>query len=94
MYKRKPILQGTSDMDQLHKIFNLCGPPTPKSMPSAQRLPLFEAIKNMQYHRTLEGQHSRLVFMVQTLFFSSADFEQNGKFWRYAVVRVAQARPS
>jgi len=60
MYKRKPILQGNSDIDQMHKIFGLCGPPTAKSMPGAERLPGFEMIKNVTYQRNLEGQHSRM----------------------------------
>lgn len=59
MYKRKPILQGTSDLDQMHKIFALCGPPTPKTMPGFDRLPNFDQVKkNVRPGRTLESQHS------------------------------------
>ncbi|TGZ85297.1 Pkinase-domain-containing protein [Ascodesmis nigricans] len=60
MYKRKPILQGNSDMDQMMKIFHLCGPPTVKSMPCAASLPGYEHIKNAHFQRTLESQHSRM----------------------------------
>ncbi|KAF8249469.1 Pkinase-domain-containing protein [Wilcoxina mikolae CBS 423.85] len=60
MYKRKPILQGSSDLDQMYKIFGLCGPPNSKTMPGAERLPMFEAVKNMTFQRTLESQHSRM----------------------------------
>lgn len=59
MYKRKPILTGNTDIDQMHKIFQLCGPPTLASMPGAERLPGYDVIKNCNYNRTLESQHSR-----------------------------------
>lgn len=33
MFQRKPILPGSSDADQLTKIFQLCGSPTEENFP-------------------------------------------------------------
>jgi hypothetical protein len=60
MYRRKPILQGNTDIDQLVKIFALCGAPTAKTMPGAEKLPGFDVVRNMRFQRSLELQHSRL----------------------------------
>ncbi|KAI5803243.1 serine/threonine-protein kinase bur1 [Geopyxis carbonaria] len=60
MYRRKPILQGNHDIDQMMKIFQLCGSPTQKTMPGYDRLPGFDAIKNIHCQRNLESQHSRM----------------------------------
>lgn len=39
MFKRNPILQGDSDIDQGHRIFKLVGSPTEESMPGFSQLP-------------------------------------------------------
>lgn len=57
MYKRKPILQGNSDMDQMIKIFQLCGGPTERTMPGWERLPNADGIRNMAFTRSLERVH-------------------------------------
>ncbi|KAI8381088.1 kinase-like domain-containing protein [Radiomyces spectabilis] len=38
LLKLRPILQGQDDMDQLKRIFHLCGSPTQKSMPGWDKL--------------------------------------------------------
>lgn len=39
MYKKRPILQGNSDQEQLTAIWRLCGVPTNATMPGWQDLP-------------------------------------------------------
>jgi hypothetical protein len=39
MLKRRPIIAGSSDIDQLHKIFQLCGTPNKDVWPSFMNLP-------------------------------------------------------
>ncbi|KAL7267220.1 serine/threonine protein kinase, CMGC, CDC2/CDK subfamily [Rhizina undulata] len=61
MYHGKPILQGNSDMDQIVKIFQLCGSPNEKNMPEWDRLPGCDGVSHFgPYHRTLEGQFSKM----------------------------------
>lgn len=59
MYKGKPILQGNSDMDQLMRIFQLCGSPNDKNMPGFEKLPGCDGFRQFgPYHRALEGHYS------------------------------------
>lgn len=37
MFQRKPVLPGTSDSDQLTKIFQLCGSPSEENFPGWNR---------------------------------------------------------
>ena len=39
MMRGKPLIEGRSDMDQLIRIFRLCGSPTPETMPGYDQLP-------------------------------------------------------
>jgi serine/threonine-protein kinase BUR1 len=39
MFERKPILEGKSDLDQCHRIFQLVGSPSEQSMPGWNELP-------------------------------------------------------
>ncbi|KAL8280802.1 hypothetical protein RQP46_006806 [Phenoliferia psychrophenolica] len=39
MFQKKPIFQGESDLDQAHKIFEMCGSPTNVNMPGFAKLP-------------------------------------------------------
>ena len=48
MYKRKPILQGDSDLAQAQLIFNLVGSPNDQSMPGWEKLPGCEGIKEWE----------------------------------------------
>lgn len=58
MYKGKPILQGQSDIDQLDRIFTLCGTPTENTMPGWTRLPGCEGIRSFKYYpRLLERDY-------------------------------------
>ncbi|KAJ7236249.1 kinase-like domain-containing protein [Mycena rebaudengoi] len=45
MFMRRPILPGTSDLDQLEKIWILCGSPNQHSWPNFDSLPGCEGIK-------------------------------------------------
>ncbi|KAJ7277344.1 hypothetical protein C8J57DRAFT_1223094 [Mycena rebaudengoi] len=45
MFMRRPILPGTSDLDQLEKIWILCGSPNQHSWPDFDSLPGCEGIK-------------------------------------------------
>lgn len=45
MFMRKPILPGTSDIDQLEKIWQLCGTPNQHTWPNFDALPGCEGIK-------------------------------------------------
>lgn len=41
MLKRRPIMPGTSDLDQLERINRLCGTPTEESWPGLKSLAIF-----------------------------------------------------
>lgn len=45
MFKRTPILQGSSDVAQLHMIFDLVGSPSEDNMPGWSQLPGCEGVK-------------------------------------------------
>ncbi|KAI0747044.1 kinase-like domain-containing protein [Daedaleopsis nitida] len=49
MFFRKPILPGGSDLDQLDKIWQLCGSPGP-DWPEYEMLPGCEGVKSFGYH--------------------------------------------
>ncbi|KAI0634816.1 kinase-like domain-containing protein [Trametes polyzona] len=49
MFFRKPILPGASDIDQLDKIWHLCGTPTAQSWPEFESLPGCEGVKSFHY---------------------------------------------
>ena len=48
MFKRKPILTGSSDGHQIHLIFELLGGPNEENMPGWDRLPAAETVKPME----------------------------------------------
>ncbi|RPD71751.1 Pkinase-domain-containing protein [Lentinus tigrinus ALCF2SS1-7] len=50
MFFRKPILPGASDLDQLDKIWQLCGTPTPDEWPEYDLLPGCEGVKAFGMH--------------------------------------------
>ncbi|KAK9464939.1 kinase-like domain-containing protein [Lipomyces arxii] len=54
MYRREPILAGNSDIDQLQKVFELCGSPNQETMPGWDRLPDAGSFTFRQFPRTLE----------------------------------------
>ncbi|KIK70229.1 hypothetical protein GYMLUDRAFT_34719 [Collybiopsis luxurians FD-317 M1] len=45
MFNRRPILPGNSDLDQLDKIWNLCGTPNQHTWPNYDKLPGFEGMQ-------------------------------------------------
>lgn len=59
MFRRVPILQGTSDIDQGHRIFQLLGSPNNDNMPGWDKLPGVNTTYNC-YPRTLESVFSDL----------------------------------
>ncbi|KAJ8101254.1 kinase-like domain-containing protein [Lipomyces tetrasporus] len=60
MYKHKPILAGNSDLDQIRRIFQLCGSPNQETMPGWDRLPDAGAIRMHNFPRTLESEYDEL----------------------------------
>ncbi|KAL0576067.1 serine/threonine protein kinase, CMGC, CDC2/CDK subfamily [Marasmius crinis-equi] len=55
MFNRRPILPGTSDIDQLEKIWQLCGTPNQHTWPNHDRLPGCEGITRWkQYTRRIQ----------------------------------------
>lgn len=57
MFRRSPILQGNSDTDQGHKIFQLLGSPNNENMPGWDNLP-GSNITYGPYRRKFEGEYS------------------------------------
>ncbi|KIP11898.1 hypothetical protein PHLGIDRAFT_33171 [Phlebiopsis gigantea 11061_1 CR5-6] len=50
MFWRKPVLPGSSDLDQLDKIWQLCGTPTQLTWPNHDTLPGCEGVKRFAMH--------------------------------------------
>ncbi|KAK3048949.1 serine/threonine protein kinase, CMGC, CDC2/CDK sub [Extremus antarcticus] len=48
MFERKPILEGKSDVDQCHRIFQLVGSPTDRTMPGWSELPGCDGTKDFE----------------------------------------------
>ena len=46
MFKRKPILAGSSDLNQIQIIFDLVGSPNEKNMPGWEDLPGCEGVRS------------------------------------------------
>jgi serine/threonine-protein kinase BUR1 len=46
MFKRKPILAGNSDLNQIQIIFDLVGSPTEDNMPGWSELPGCEGVRS------------------------------------------------
>lgn len=57
MYKRRPILQGDSDLKQAQMIFSLCGSPTDETMPGWRDLPGCEGVEDWGKHRNTIRQN-------------------------------------
>lgn len=66
MFRRVPILQGNSDTDQGHRIFQLLGSPNNEVMPGWDKLPGAN-ITYGPYKRTFEGVFSDLDWSTQSL---------------------------
>jgi serine/threonine-protein kinase BUR1 len=65
MFVRRPIFQGQSDMDQLDKIWWLCGTPTKENWPDFDTLPGLDGVKEFKYRermlRSFLGRFDRSV---------------------------------
>lgn len=57
MYKKRPILQGDSDLKQAQMIFSLCGSPTDETMPGWRDLPGCDGVDDWGKHRNTIRQH-------------------------------------
>lgn len=65
MFFRKPILPGASDLDQLDKIWQLCGTPTPDEWPEYDLLPGCEGVKSFGVHpRRLRKTYETFVLLL------------------------------
>lgn len=51
MFKGKPILSGSTDLDQAQLIFSLVGTPTEENMPGWSSLPGCDGVKNFRFKR-------------------------------------------
>ncbi|KAJ7791961.1 kinase-like domain-containing protein [Mycena olivaceomarginata] len=61
MFMRRPILPGTSDLDQLEKIWLLCGAPNQHSWPNFDSLPGCEGVKRFANHpRKLKASYEHI----------------------------------
>ncbi|CAL1708739.1 unnamed protein product [Somion occarium] len=61
MFWRRPILPGTSDLDQLDKIWQLCGTPTEYTWPGYEALPGCEGVKRFNmYPRRLKQTYETI----------------------------------
>jgi serine/threonine-protein kinase BUR1 len=58
MLKSRPILQGSTDIDQLQKIFRLCGSPTAETMPDWEILPQANTVTFGPYQRRVKDDFS------------------------------------
>ncbi|KAL8928008.1 MAG: hypothetical protein Q9208_002083 [Pyrenodesmia sp. 3 TL-2023] len=59
MFKGKPILAGTTDLDQAHRIFDLVGSPTEENMPGWASLPGCDGVRSFQPRSSKLGQMFR-----------------------------------
>lgn len=62
MFWRRPILPGSSDLDQLDKIWQLCGTPNQHNWPNYDTLPGCEGVKRFnQYPRRVKQVYEMFV---------------------------------
>ncbi|KAG0743273.1 hypothetical protein G6F57_001291 [Rhizopus arrhizus] len=59
LLKSRPILQGQDDIDQLVRIFNLCGSPSTESMPNWQQLPDASKVKFEPSERRVIDEYAK-----------------------------------
>lgn len=67
LLKKQPLFAGKNELDQITKIFELCGLPTDRSWPAFRRLPNVKALR-LPVHPTEAATHS----VVRTRFPSAA----------------------
>jgi serine/threonine-protein kinase BUR1 len=68
---RRPILPGTSDLDQLEKIWQLCGSPNQHNWPNHDQLPGCEGVIrfNSTHSRRVKAAYERWVVALTCAFF-------------------------
>lgn len=66
MFTRRPILPGTSDLDQLEKIWGLCGTPNQHTWPHYDALPGCEGVIRWTttHSRRIKNSYERFVFII------------------------------
>jgi serine/threonine protein kinase len=70
MLKRRPILTGSSDLEQLTKIFQLLGTPTVLNWPNFMQLPAIkEGIISVPFPETHQNTISEKFLRKQYIFF-------------------------
>jgi len=69
MFMRRPILPGTTDVDQLDKIWALCGTPNQHTWPNYDDLPGCEGVKRFDttYSRRLRQAYDSFVHLAFSL---------------------------
>jgi cell division cycle 2-like protein len=63
---REPLLQGRNEVDELTKIFELCGIPTEETWPSFRRLPNARGLRLPTQNKTATGSSIRAKFPLLT----------------------------
>jgi hypothetical protein len=65
MFMRRPILPGTTDVDQLEKIWALCGTPNQHTWPNYDDLPGCDGVKRFDttYSRRLRQAYDSFVHL-------------------------------
>ena len=66
MFTRRPILPGTSDLDQLEKIWQLCGTPNQHTWPHYDALPGCEGVIRWTttYSRRIKSSYERFAIII------------------------------
>jgi len=67
MFMRRPILQGKSDIEQLEKIWQLCGTPNQHTWPNYDALPGCEGVKPRHHPplpRMVNQMYKELVHLI------------------------------
>jgi serine/threonine-protein kinase BUR1 len=59
MFTRKPILAGSSEVNQIQIIFDLVGNPTEENMPGWSSLPGCEGVKEFRFRPSTLAQRFR-----------------------------------
>lgn len=65
MFMRRPVLPGSSGLDQLDKIFSLCGTPNSQTWPNFDALPGCEGVKQFnRYNRRVRAVYEEYVSLL------------------------------
>ncbi|KAG6902049.1 hypothetical protein C0995_005105 [Termitomyces sp. Mi166 len=82
MFNRRPILPGNSDLDQLEKIWQLCGTPNQHTWPNFDALPGCDGVKRFQnYSRRVKQTWDRLLTCNPRERITAAEALDHDYFW-------------